>query len=52
MKYFPCLAYWIILLRSLKSQDIPDIGKILKLIYDDKKVKPKIIATVQAVLCY
>lgn len=28
-----------------EAQDIPDIGKILKLIYDDKKVKQKIIAT-------
>lgn len=28
-----------------EAQDIPDIGKILKLIYDDEKVKHKIIAT-------
>lgn len=28
-----------------EAQDIPNIGKILKLIYDDKKVKHKIIAT-------
>lgn len=28
-----------------EAQDIPNIGKILKFIYDDKKVKHKIIAT-------
>ncbi len=28
-----------------EAQDIPEIGKILKLLYDDKRVKHKIIAT-------